>query len=114
MIEEIRVLLYFSLMILSLIGSLFLAIFLFNKSYKLWSSFFAATIVNILILALSSYWWFATETDGISAGLGLLYNRIAIAVIAVITFVSLAVLNQKRFKKLSFNGHRFISSIFIG
>jgi hypothetical protein len=61
-----KLLLFFALIGISLCSSLIILQLAKNMSYAL----IKATLLNLIILGLGSWWWFATETDGISQGIG--------------------------------------------
>ncbi|MEH6957815.1 hypothetical protein, partial [Neobacillus drentensis] len=52
-----------------------------------------ALLVNIVILGLGSIWWFLTETDGISQGIGVMIYLGSIVGISLIDMVFLYVWN---------------------
>lgn len=86
---------YFGLMIFALGVSLFLGHFLMKKNNKILVSFLIAFLSNVVILGLGSVWWFFTETDGLSQGLGVIYYCIAIGVISIIDLIVLSVAKRK-------------------
>lgn len=86
---------YFGLVIFSLIVSVFLGHFQMKRTKKFWLSFLIAFITSIVILGLGSIWWFLTETDGISQGLGVLYYCIAMGINGIINLVVLSVIKGK-------------------
>jgi hypothetical protein len=90
-----KLVIYFGLMIVSLIVSLFSGHVQMKRTNRFWLSFLTAFISNILILGLGSIWWFLTETDGISQGLGVLYYCIAMGVIGIVDLIVLSVIKGK-------------------
>ncbi|WP_316568906.1 hypothetical protein [Neobacillus sp. YIM B06451] len=82
-----KLIIFFGLIAISLSSSLLLSRNeLKNKKPPLTAAF-KAIIINITILGTGSIWWFLTETDGISQGIGvMIYAGSAIA-IALITIV---------------------------
>jgi hypothetical protein len=71
-----KVIIFFSLMGVSLISSTLFGVYCLKKTARLSVSLIVSCILNISILGLSSRWWFVTETDGFSQSFGLLYNAI--------------------------------------
>lgn len=90
-----KLVIYFGLMVVSLIVSVFFGRFQLKKSKKFWISFLVAFVLNVVILSIGSIWWFVTETDGISQGLGILYYCIAMGVIGIIDLIVLSVIKSK-------------------
>lgn len=90
-----KLVIYFALMIVSLIVSVFLGHFQIKRTNKFWLPFLTAFLSNIVILGSGSIWWFLTETDGISQGLGVLYYCIAMGVIGIIDLIVLSVFKGK-------------------
>jgi hypothetical protein len=82
-------------MIISLFISIKFGRIQLKKINNLLIASLSAVFLNVIILALASLWWFFTETDGISQGLGVLYYIIAMGVIAVIDIIVLSVLKSK-------------------
>jgi hypothetical protein len=84
---------------LSLIGSLILGKKDLNKHKKILTAIVKAIFLNVIILGLGSVWWYQTETDGISQGIGILIyisSMIAISLMDVIVFYIWAVLKKKK------------------
>jgi hypothetical protein len=90
-----KLVIYFGLMIVSLIVSVYSGHFQMKRTNKFWLSFLTAYLSIILILGLGSIWWFLTETDGISQGLGVLYYCISAGVIGIINLIVLSVIKGK-------------------
>lgn len=88
--------LFFALMFFSLFTSLLIGRFSLRGSSSLWKSFLYAVLTNIFIVGLASVWWFLTETDGLSQGLGVLYYCLALVVISIINFITLSILHSKQ------------------
>lgn len=86
---------YFGLVIFSLIVSVFFGHFQMKRTNKFWLSFLIAFITSIVILGLGSIWWFLTEIDGISQGLGVLYYCIVIGINGIINLVVLSIIKGK-------------------
>jgi len=83
-------------MIVSLLISLLLGLILLKKYNNIRKPLLLSILTNIVILGIGSVWWFLTETDGISQGLGVLYYCIAMAVIAVINLIVLSIAKSKQ------------------
>jgi hypothetical protein len=90
-----KLVVYFGLMILSLLISIKLGKIQLKKINNLLIVSLSAVFINVTILALASLWWFFTETDGISQGLGVLYYIIAMGVIGIIDIIVLSVFKSK-------------------
>jgi hypothetical protein len=89
-----KLIVYFSLMLVSLIATILFGRDQLRKS-SLWRAFVKSFALTVTILGLGSVWWFFTETDGISQGLGALYNVVAIGVISLINIISLTLFRSK-------------------
>ncbi|GAA0337833.1 hypothetical protein GCM10008967_30120 [Bacillus carboniphilus] len=94
--EEVRMIMFFGLMIISLILSIGTALWVIIKTHNFWQSTIIGTVITITILGCASYWWFETDTDGISAGLGVIYYLIAMGVTILLNFIVLSVYKSKR------------------
>ena len=90
-----KLVIYFGLMIVTLIVSVFSGHFLMKRTNKFWLSLLTAFLLNILILGKGSIWWFKTETDGLSQGFGVLYYCIAMGVIGIVDLIVLLVIKGK-------------------
>ncbi|WP_449621482.1 hypothetical protein [Robertmurraya sp. Marseille-Q9965] len=90
-----KLVIYFGLMVISLLVSILLGQFLLRKTKKLWIAFILSFLLNVVILGLGSVWWILTETDGISQGLGGLYYCIAMGGIGIIDLTLLLVIKGK-------------------
>lgn len=55
-----------------------------------------SVFTNIVILGFAIVWWFLTETDGISQGLGVIYYCIAMALITLVNLVVLSIFRSKQ------------------
>ena len=91
-----KLVMFFGLMIVSLVMSLLLGRILLKRYNNLRKPLLLSILTNIVILGLGSIWWFLTETDGISQGLGVLFYCIAMAVIAVIDLIVLSIAKSKQ------------------
>lgn len=91
-----KLVIFFGLMIVSLLISLLLGLILLKKYNNIRKPLLLSILTNIVILGIGSVWWFLTETDGISQGLGVLYYCIAMAVIAVINLIVLSIAKSKQ------------------
>ncbi|MDN4494487.1 hypothetical protein [Ureibacillus aquaedulcis] len=90
-----KLVIYLGLMIVSLIVSLFSGQFQMKRTNKFWLSFLISFLINVVILGLGSYWWFLTETDGISQGMGVLYYCLAMVVIGIVDLIALSVFKSR-------------------
>jgi hypothetical protein len=91
-----KLIMYFSLMLVSLIVTILFGRNQLKKSNnRLWRAFIKSFVLTVTILGLGSVCWFFTETDGISQGLGVLYYVVAIGVISVINIISLNLSRSK-------------------
>ena len=68
----IKLIIFFGLIVFSLLGSLILSRKDLKYRKKPVAAIIKALLVNIVILGLGSIWWFLTETDGISQGIGVM------------------------------------------
>jgi peptidoglycan/LPS O-acetylase OafA/YrhL len=91
----VKLVIYFGLMFVSLVVSVLLGYFQMKRTNKVWLSFLLALLSNIVILGIASIWWFFTETDGISQGLGVLYYCIVTGVIGIIDLIILLAVKGK-------------------
>ncbi|WP_349408532.1 hypothetical protein [Pseudalkalibacillus sp. SCS-8] len=96
-----KLVIFFGLMIVSLLVSVIWGQLQLRKTNKFWTSFITAFLLNVVILGLGSIWWFVTETDGISQGLGVLYYSIAIGVIGIINLFVMSVFKKDRRPKIT-------------
>jgi hypothetical protein len=90
-----KLVIFFGVMGISLVLSLLLGRYLLKRYNNLWKPLLISVLTNIVILGLGSVWWFLTETDGISQGLGVLYYCIAMVAIAVINLIVLSIPKSK-------------------
>ncbi len=90
-----KLVIYFGLIIVSLITSVLLGRVQMKRSNKFWLAFLTAFLLNVAILGLGSIWWFLTETDGISQGLGVLIYCISMGVIGIVDLIVLSVMKEK-------------------
>ncbi|MFC0475775.1 hypothetical protein ACFFHF_11025 [Robertmurraya beringensis] len=90
-----KLILFFALMLFSLVLSLLVGRLSLKNSTNLWRPFMYSVFTNIVILGLASIWWFLTETDGISQGLGVIYYCIAMALISLVNLVVLSIFRSK-------------------
>ncbi|WP_027409733.1 hypothetical protein [Anoxybacteroides tepidamans] len=89
-----RLILYWGVIVLSFGISLSVGLLQLKRKQQLFRSFFLAFFVNTAILAGGGIWWFFTETDGLSQGLGVLYYGAAAAIIAVVDLIVLSALRK--------------------
>lgn len=93
-----KLVIYFGLIIISLIVSVFFGQFQIKRVNKFGVALLTAFLSNIVILGSGSIWWFLTETDGISQGLGVLYYCIALGVIGIIDLIEILIIKRKQNK----------------
>ena len=79
-----KLIIFFGLIVFSLLGSLILSKKDLKYRKKPVVAITIALLVNIVILGLGSIWWFLTETDGISQGIGVMIYLGSIAGISLI------------------------------
>jgi hypothetical protein len=85
-----KLVILFGLIGLSLIGSLLLSRNSLGKRQKTMITIIKAIFFNFFILGLGSLWWFLTETDGLSQGIGVLiyfFSMIAISLIDITVII---------------------------
>ncbi|PEQ83685.1 hypothetical protein CN481_23885 [Bacillus sp. AFS006103] len=88
-----KLIIFFGLIVFSLLGSLILSRKDLKYRKKPVAAIIKALLVNIVILGLGSIWWFLTETDGISQGIGVMIYLCSIVGISLIDMVFLYVWN---------------------
>jgi peptidoglycan/LPS O-acetylase OafA/YrhL len=91
-----KLVLFFAFMLFSLVLSLLIGRYSLKNSTNLWKPFMYSVLTNIGILGFASAWWFLTETDGISQGLGVIYYCIAMALISLVNLVVLSIFRSKQ------------------
>jgi hypothetical protein len=82
-----KIVFYFGLIVMALFISVMVGVFLIKKTRSLWAAFFMSYLLCFIILGSGSIWWFMTETDGISQGIGVLIYGIALAGIGIINLL---------------------------
>jgi len=82
-----KLVVFWGLILLSLFGSLLLCWNNLKNDKKPLKAIINAIIVNIVILGLGSIWWFITESDGISQGIGIMIYLGSIVGISLIDTV---------------------------
>jgi hypothetical protein len=97
---ETKVLLFFSMMLVSLIISFLVGNKWYKRKKEIWQAAIFSFFINFLILGSSSIWWFQTETDGFSQYFGVMFNCIALG---VITALNVIVLIVRKLKKKAIN-----------
>ncbi|WP_059170487.1 hypothetical protein [Bacillus sp. FJAT-27445] len=80
-----KLFLFFGLIMISLSASLLISRKELKNNKHPVKAAFKAIIINIMILGTGSIWWFLTETDGISQGIGVMIYLGSAVVIALIT-----------------------------
>ncbi|MEH6957623.1 hypothetical protein [Neobacillus drentensis] len=88
-----KLIIFFGLIVFSLLGSLILSKKDLKYRKKPVVAITKALLVNIVILGLGSIWWFLTETDGISQGMGVMIYLGSIAGISLIDMVFIYIWN---------------------
>ena len=89
----IKLIIFFGLIVFSLLGSLILSRKDLKYRKKPVAAIIKALLVNIVILGLGSIWWFLTETDGISQGIGVMIYLGSFVGISLIDMVFIYVWN---------------------
>lgn len=67
-----KLIIFFGLIVLSLFVSLIFSRNDLKNNNKPVTAFIKALLINITILGSGCIWWFLTETDGISQGIGVM------------------------------------------
>ena len=88
-----KLIIFFGLIVFSLFVSLILGRKDLKNKKNPVAAIIVAILVNIVILGLGSLWWFLTETDGISQGIGVMIYLGSIAGISLIDMVFIYVWN---------------------
>lgn len=89
-----KLILFFAIIVFSLIISIIFTKNDLNKD-KSKSIVIKLIIVNGIILGISSLWWFLTETDGISQGVGVIINLVSFTSILIINIIYLYIKKNK-------------------
>jgi hypothetical protein len=58
-----------------------------------------AIFINFMILGLGSIWWFLTETDGLSQGIGIMFYFGSMVVLSIINMISISIFARKNKNK---------------
>lgn len=95
-----KLVIFFGLIGVSLLVSLILGRNDLKNNKKSVTAIIKAILINIIILGLGSLWWFLTETDGISQGIGIIIYLSSIVGISLIDIVFIYVWNGLE-KKIS-------------
>ncbi|WP_042146114.1 hypothetical protein [Paucisalibacillus sp. EB02] len=90
-----KLVLFLGLILICMIASVLLAYVWMKKTNKFWLTFIFVVILNAIILGLGSLWWFLTEIDGVSQGLGVIFYGIAFLIINLIDLMVLYAINGK-------------------
>ncbi|MDR7240843.1 hypothetical protein [Neobacillus drentensis] len=88
-----KLIIFFGLIFFSLLVSLILGRKDLKDKKKPVTAIIKALLVNIVVLGLGSLWWFLTETDGISQGIGVMIYLGSIIGISLIDMVFIYVWN---------------------
>ncbi|RDU35671.1 hypothetical protein DRW41_16120 [Neobacillus piezotolerans] len=86
-----KLVMFFGLIALSLVASIIVCLHDFKNNNKPMMTIFKGIIINLIILGLGSIWWFLTETDGISQGIGIMIYAGSIAGITIIDVIFILV-----------------------
>lgn len=82
-----KLIIFFGIIIFSLLGSLIFGRNDLKKNKNPVTAIIKALLINIIILGVGSIWWFLTETDGISQGIGVMIYLGSIVGISLIDMV---------------------------
>ncbi|HJV17676.1 MAG TPA: hypothetical protein VJ546_09905, partial [Bacillales bacterium] len=58
-----------------------------------------AIFINFMILGFGSLWWFLTETDGLSQGIGVLIYFSSMIAISIMNIISIYIFTRKNKNK---------------
>jgi hypothetical protein len=83
----LKLIVFFGLIVLTLLSSLIFGRINLKNYKKQLTATIKAIMINLIILGLGSIWWFLTETDGISAGIGVMIYLGSMMVISLIDIV---------------------------
>ncbi len=67
------------------------------------TTIYKSIIINVIILGSGSVWWFLTESDGISQGIGIIIYLGSIIIISLINIISIYF--KFKIEKKSFQKH---------
>lgn len=84
-----KLVIFFGIIILTLLFSLLVGRYSLQKDQKVLVALLKALLLNIVVLGLSTLWWFATEIDGISQGIGAMINLGAAVIICLLDLLFL-------------------------
>ena len=90
-----KLILFFAIIVFSLIISIIFTKYDLSKDKSKISILIKLIIVNGIILGISSLWWFLTETDGISQGVGVIINLVSFTSILIINIIYLYLKKNK-------------------
>ncbi|MFP5115946.1 hypothetical protein ACSU64_26905 [Bacillaceae bacterium C204] len=88
-----KLIIFFGLIVFSLLSSLKFGRNDLKNNKKPVLAIIKALLMNIVILGLGSIWWFLTETDGISQGIGVMIYFGSIVGISLIDMVFIYIWN---------------------
>ena len=88
-----KLIIFFGLIVFSLLVSLLLGRKDLKNNKRPVTAIIKALLVNIVVLGVGSLWWFLTETDGISQGIGVMIYLGSIVGISLIDMVFIYVWN---------------------
>lgn len=90
-----KLIIFLGLIVVSFCASLVYGINDLKYTMTPLSAIFKTLIINITILGSGSIWWFVSETDGISQGIGVMIYLGSIVAIVLIMTVIIFVYNKK-------------------
>ena len=85
---------FFGFMIIALLLSMFIGYIGAIRTQKLRCAILGSVSTNAVVIAIASYWWFHTATDGLAQGLGVAYYGAAFVVISFINIILFVRLNR--------------------
>ena len=85
---------FFGFMVIALLLSIFAGYIGAKRTQKLRWAILGAISTDAIVIALASYWWFHTATDGIAQGLGVAYYGAAFVIISFINIILFVRLNK--------------------
>lgn len=82
-----KLIIFFGLILITLVVSLIFGRHDLKNNNNPTKAIVKAILINVFLLGLGSIWWFLTETDGISQGIGVLIYLGSIVGISLINIV---------------------------
>ncbi|MFS0865425.1 hypothetical protein [Fredinandcohnia sp. 179-A 10B2 NHS] len=90
-----KLVVFFGIIILTLFLSLLVGRYSLRTNQKVLIALLKALLLNIIVLGLSTIWWFATELDGISQGIGAMINIGAAVTISLLDLIFFTIWSRK-------------------